>query len=69
MTEKKQRVLARGVEILLRQVDANSKFRDDMESLIKRISDKETRMDLTDQLDDSINDTRKLCAKFNIDSV
>jgi len=60
--------LTRGVEILLRQVDANSKFREDMESLIKKIPDKETRTNLTDQLDTSINETRQLCAKFNVNS-
>ena len=39
-----------------------------METLIRRIPEKETRTDLTDQLDTSINETRKLCAKFNVDS-
>ena len=39
-----------------------------METLIRRIPEKVTRTDLTDQLDTSINETRKLCAKFNVDS-
>jgi hypothetical protein len=39
-----------------------------METLIRRIPDKETRTDLTKQLNNSIGETRQLCAKFNVDS-
>ena len=47
---KKQRIFTRGVEVLLKQVDANSKFRDDMEQMIIKISDKEKQTDLAEEL-------------------